>query len=220
MRANLDFSDMRKRVRMSTGDVWNERYKSQEKYYGEKENDFLRVVSGLIPPRSKVLSLGEGEGRNALFLARLGHQMSCFDASSVARDKTLALFEKEGLSVDYQVREIGPDNLPSGEWDAVVAIWFHIPRATRELIHQNLSKILKPGGLYICEAYTPAQIPHGTGGPKDLNLLYDPELVSREVQLNFELYQTTERFIHEGTGHYGPSATIQIVARNSSTAIS
>lgn len=203
-----------RRIVMSTGQVWNERYKTQDMYYGDKANDFLRVASGLISPQSQVLSLGEGEGRNALFLAHLGHQMTCIDASSVAQEKAQSLFARDQLSVDYQVLEIGPESFPQGQWDAVIAIWFHVPGETRALVHQNLSKLLKPGGIYICEGYTPAQMAHGTGGPKDLNLLYDPPTVQQELAISLELFQSTERFISEGVGHHGTSATLQIVARN------
>ncbi|MDO9180804.1 MAG: hypothetical protein Q7U04_00280, partial [Bacteriovorax sp.] len=71
--------------------MWNDRYKSEEFFYGEAPNDFLKQVASSIPPKSKILCLAEGEGRNAVYLAILGHEVTAVDQSVVGLEKLQSL---------------------------------------------------------------------------------------------------------------------------------
>lgn len=195
-----------------TGAFWDELFRNQINVYGTEPNDFVRLGAGLLKPGSRILSLGEGEGRNALHLLRLGHHLTCIDVSSVARDRALKSFSDEHFSAEYFLMDLS-EELPSGKWDAVVSVWCHLPKTLRRKIHSKLADWLTEDGLYIAEGYTPDQLRFGTGGPVDLDLLYDPVQIHQEMPLHLEIFQKTERFLNEGLRHRGMSATLQIIGR-------
>ncbi len=192
---------------------WNERYAASGYFYGKEPNDFLKLCAAHFKPGSRILSLGEGEGRNALYLLSLGHQLICVDGSTVARDKALALCEPYNSQLEYRV-----EDLAQSQWnepfDAVISIWCHLPSQLRKKVHASAVAALKPGGWWVLEAYRPEQIPFGTGGPKDIDMLLTPEILQAELRgLNFFLMQETLRNIEEGEGHKGRSATLQLLAQ-------
>ena len=201
----------------SAGAFWDEIFGAQKDIYGRDPNDFLRLAAGNLKPGSRILSLGEGEGRNALHLLRLGHRVTCLDASVIARDRALRSFERENLPGEYRVmdlsRELPGEEFPGEKWDAVVSIWCHLPAPLRQKIHALLPEWLSEGGAYIAEGYSTDQLRFGTGGPGDVELLYDPVQIAREIPLQLEIFQKTERFVREGSKHNGMSATMQIIAR-------
>ena len=195
-----------------TGALWDDLFRNQVNVYGTEPNDFVRLAAGLLKPGSRILCLGEGEGRNALHLLRLGHQVTCVDASMVARDRALASFARENFSAEYFLMDLS-ERLPAGNWDAVVSVWCHLPAILRRKVHAKLSEWLSEGGIYLAEGYTPDQLRFGTGGPTDLELLYEPAQIRQEIPLHLEVFQKTERFVSEGQRHQGMSATLQIVGR-------
>ena len=204
---------------MTASERWNSKYAGSDFFYGRESNDFLKVASGSIKPGARILSLGEGEGRNAVFLARRGHRVTCVDASSVARDKALSFAREAGVEIGYEVMDLEAIDFQKvwrdGSFDAVVAIWCHLPSRRRSELHAQISKWLARDGVFILEAYTPEQLKNGTGGPKEIDLLYRPDDVRKELcELTLELFQTVERDIHEGPGHNGKSATLQVIGRN------
>jgi SAM-dependent methyltransferase len=192
---------------------WDERYAVREYFYGKEPNDFLKLCSPHLDPGARILSLGEGEGRNAHYLLNLGHSLLCVDGSSVARDKALKLCEPYASGFEYRVEDLAHSHW-DGPFDAVISIWCHLPSQLRRKVHQSALAALKPGGLFILEAYRPEQIPLGTGGPKDPDMLLTPELLRDELPgLDFLILQETFRTVHEGEGHKGRSATVQMLAR-------
>lgn len=207
------------------GSFWDEIFDANPGLYGEKPNDFLAIAASMLPADAKVLSLAEGEGRNAVFLAQSGCRVTCVDASVVAKNAALKLFAKAGVSADYVVAdlnhvfgdssssEVVESILAPGTWDAIVAVWCHLPSQLRKKVHEALPSLLTTGGLFIMEGYTPDQLRYETGGPKDIDLLYDPVSVARELDLDLVLFQTVTRQIHEGPRHNGTSATLQVIGR-------
>ena len=110
-----------------TGALWDSRFDTPDYAYGTRPNDFLVEVASRLPPGARVLSLGEGEGRNAAFLAALGHRVTAVDASEVGRDKALRLAAERGVALDYVVSDLADYALAPDTWDAVVAIFCHLP---------------------------------------------------------------------------------------------
>lgn len=193
---------------------WNEKYQGQDYFYGTEPNDFLRAIANTWTTPKKILCIAEGEGRNAVFLARLGHQVSAIDSSSVARDKALALAEANNLHIDYQLADLNEFDFGIEQWDAIVSIFCHLPATLRQKVHQGVEAGLVADGLFIMEAYNPRQLDFATGGPKDINLLYNLDTIKQDfTKLDWQQSQSIERFIHEGQGHNGNSAVIQIVAQ-------
>lgn len=193
--------------------MWDERYQTEEYVYGKEPNDFLRQVSSDLP-QGMVLCLAEGEGRNAVFLAQCGHEVTAIDSSSIGLKKAQQLAKDRGVQIKTEVADLAEINIDIGSFDAIVSIFCHLPRSLREKLHQKVVKGLRPGGIFILEAYTPAQLDLGTGGPLNKDLLMSLAELKQELSgLEFEHALETERLVVEGKLHSGRGAVVQIVAR-------
>jgi len=193
---------------------WDERFAADGYFYGTEPNDFLREHHAAIREGGDVLCLGEGEGRNAVFLAGRGLKASALDQSAVGLDKARRLAAERGVRIETIVADLADFHIEPGRWDGVVSIWCHLPRTLRAAVHRQVVDGLKVGGVFLLEAYTPAQLRHGTGGPKELDLLPTlADLRGELAGLEFEHAVEVERVIREGQGHDGLSAVVQIVAR-------
>ncbi len=194
--------------------LWNERYAPATYFYGTEPNDFLRQQAPAIPSAGTVLCLGEGEGRNAVYLAGQGYDVVALDQSAVGLEKAGRLAAAKAVHIETLIANLDGYRFDAARWDGVVSIWCHLPSTIRSSIHRQVVTGLKPGGVFLLEAYTPRQIPNGTGGPKDVDLLPTLAELRRDLE-GLEILKGAEidRFVQEGTGHNGLSAVVQIVAR-------
>lgn len=193
-------------------DFWNQRYGHPGFTYGTEPNDFLRALAPRL--EGPVLSLGEGEGRNAVFLAQRGLEVTAVDLSPVGLEKTAKLAAERGVTVTTKVADLADFELGEGQYGAVLSIWCHLPPWVRTRVHGAVARALKRGGLFVMEVYTPRQLQFDTGGPKNVELLYEPDEVRRELTgLTLERCEELERDVHEGEFHGGRSAVLQVVAR-------
>ena len=111
--------------------MWNERYNRAEYVFGTEPNDFLKENFQKIPLGGKVLCLAEGEGRNAVFLAEQGYQVTAMDMSNVGLNKALKLAQDRGVDIITQVADLADYDFGQAQWDGIVAIWAHLPPAIR-----------------------------------------------------------------------------------------
>ncbi|TRO79105.1 SAM-dependent methyltransferase [Desulfuromonas acetexigens] len=193
--------------------MWDQRYAADEYVYGKKPNDFLAEVSGRLAP-GKVLCLAEGEGRNAVFLAGRGHAVTAVDASAVGLEKARKLAAERGVEIAVRVADLADFAIAPASWDAVVAIFCHLPPDLRRLVHRRVVDGLRPGGRFILEAYTPRQLQFKTGGPPTAELLMTLADLKEELTgLDFEIAEEIERDIHEGHCHFGRGAVARILGR-------
>ncbi len=193
---------------------WDERYARDGFFYGTEPNDFLKEQARWIAPAGQVVCLAEGEGRNATYLAGLGHAVTAVDQSAVGLDKASRLAASRGVALRTEQADLADWHPRPGEWDGVVSIWCHLPSRLRARVHREVVAGLRPGGVFILEAYTPHQLRHGTGGPKDADLM--PTLAQLQAELAglvFEIGIERERDVREGGGHTGHSSVVQVVAR-------
>ena len=193
---------------------WDERYAQSGFAYGREPNEFLAEVAERIPS-GPVLSLCEGEGRNAVFLAGRGHAVTGVDSSLIGLAKARRLAQESGLTIETRMADLlQPFDMGDGTWAAVVAIWCHLPRPARERLYVQVHQALMPGGVFILEAYTPRQLRYGTGGPSSAALLPDLEALRSELApLELEIGREVVRQVHEGRMHRGQSAVVQVLAR-------
>lgn len=192
---------------------WNERYAEAEFAYGTEPNDFLRDVADRIPA-GPVLCLAEGQGRNAVFLARQGHAVTAVDGSSVGMQRARELAAERGVAIDTHVADLADWAIAEGHWAGIVSIFAHVPPELRRRLHHDAVRGLAPGGVMVLEAYTPAQLALGTGGPSDVTRLMRAEELREDLAgLEFEILREVERDIHEGRHHGGRSAVVQVLAR-------
>jgi SAM-dependent methyltransferase len=192
---------------------WDERYGASGYYYGAEPNDFLREYCSQIRRGGAVLCLGEGEGRNSVFLAEQGFHPVAVDQSAVGLKKAEQLAASRGVRIDTVVADLAHYRIEPGQWDGIVSIWCHLPAALRAAVHRQVVTGLATGGVFLLEAYTPAQLAYGTGGPKTADLLPRlAELREELAGLEFVRAEERERVVHEGAGHSGPSAVVQVIA--------
>lgn len=193
--------------------MWDERYSSSEYVYGTEPNGFLvECLSGRVIGRA--FSAAEGEGRNAVWMASQGAIVSSVDSSAVGVAKTLQLATARGVSVDARVGTLEDLVLPVEEFDSVVSIFAHMPSADRRVLHRKFVNALRPGGVVVLEAYSPAQLKYATGGPKDPDLLLTADQIRDELQdLDFVMLREVEREVVEGSLHTGMAAVVQCLAQ-------
>ena len=195
-----------------TPSMWEERFAADEYVYGTAPNDFLVWAAARLPPRGRVLCLAEGEGRNAVHLAGLGHAVTAVAGSAAALAKALRLAADRRVRLDTVQADLSAWRIPVGVWDGIVAIFAHLPPATRARMHRAAADGLRPGGLFLLEAYTPRQAGRGTGGPTARDLLIEPDDLRHELP-GLEWLRLTElvRPVREGLLHTGPASVVQAI---------
>jgi len=192
---------------------WNDRYTFPGHVDGEAPNAFVREVARQIPA-GPVLCLAEGEGRNAVYLATLGHRVTAVDQSEVGLAKAQRLAKARGVRIETLETDLAHYIIPAGAWAGIVATFAHLPPALRRRVHGAVVAGLRPGGVFILEAYTPAQLSFGTGGPKSPELLMTLAALRDELSgLELLVAHEIERDVVEGNGHTGRGAVVQILAR-------
>lgn len=192
--------------------MWDERYNTDEFVYGTRPNDFLASVSGHLP-RGRILCLAEGEGRNAVYLAKLGHQVLAVDQSAVGLAKAERLAVAGGVRIETRVVDLAHFDFEPARWDAVVSIFAHVPSDLRKKLHRGVVAGLRPGGLFVLEAYTAAQLELKTGGPPDADKMMSLASLREELAgLDFRHGAELEREVFEGKLHTGRGAVVQVLA--------
>ncbi|WP_102226032.1 SAM-dependent methyltransferase [Acidimangrovimonas sediminis] len=195
--------------------MWNDRYASDAYLFGTEPAAFLRAEAERIPPGSRVLMVADGEGRNSVYLAGLGHEVTAMDGAPNAVAKARKLAAARGVTVEFHVADIGTWDWTPEAYDAVAAIFIQFvgPEA-RRAVFEGIRRTLRPGGILLLHGYTPKQLDYGTGGPKAVENLYTEDQLRAELP-GFEIdrLEAYEAHVDEGEGHSGQSALIDFVAR-------
>jgi SAM-dependent methyltransferase len=197
--------------------MWDQRYSEAGFAYGTEPNDFLEAEYSRIPKGGRVLCLAEGEGRNAVFLARLGYTVTAVDQSSVGLEKARKLAQDHGVEIETIVADLNDFDPGVEQWDGIVSIWAHVPEALRHKLHKQVVAALKNNGVFILEAYTVRHIDmEGVGGPppEHTDFFMSLDTLYKELE-GLEMVHAVEidRMISEGNYHVGESAVVQVVAR-------
>jgi SAM-dependent methyltransferase len=190
---------------------WNERYGKPEYDFGTNPNDFLVSVASQIP-QGKILCLGEGEGRNAVYLASLGYEVVAVDQSEVGLAKAEKLAAQKGVQIQTIVADLAEFMIEPKTWQGVVSIFCHLPSALWQQVLQDAIAGLTSGGILILEAYTPRQLQFKTGGPSNVDMLVSLETVkSKLTGLNWKIAEERDREVIEGEYHNGMAAVVQLL---------
>jgi len=200
---------------MSEFERWEARFKEPGYHFGTEPNAFLKSKADLLKPGEKALSIADGEGRNGVFLAEQGLDVLAMDFSPTALAKSQALARQRGVTIRTEQADLDTWRWPAGAIDVVVAIFFQFcapPLRTR--VFDSITRALKPGGLLLMEGYTPKQRQYKTGGPSEVENLYTRKLLEQSFA-DFSSVEIREydSEIHEGPGHGGMSALIDLVGR-------
>ncbi|NOQ70542.1 MAG: methyltransferase domain-containing protein [Crocinitomix sp.] len=189
---------------------WDERYQKVEYAYGKTPNEFLAVNLGNTD--TKILLPAEGEGRNAVFAAKNGCDVTAFDTSSEGREKALKLAEAEQVQIDYQIESFESFTAQTNEFDAIALIYAHIPHEIRTAAYRHLLKFLKPGGRVIFEAFSKNQLGLSSGGPKNEAMLFsETEVKAIFSDLTVNYLAEEEVNLNEGPFHQGTAKVIRFI---------
>jgi 2-polyprenyl-3-methyl-5-hydroxy-6-metoxy-1,4-benzoquinol methylase len=199
-------------------DRWNDRYRKDEFAYGIHPNNYLKEQLEKLPVGT-ILFPAEGEGRNAVFAAKLGWTVSAFDISVEGKKKALRLAEANHVMIDYQVGELQTLNYKPQQFDVIALIYAHFPAASKSLVHKTLNAYLRKGGLIIFEAFSKKHIDYiamneKVGGPKDVASLFSLDEIKSDFA-NYEILELAEKEIElsEGLFHNGKGSVIRFVGR-------
>lgn len=197
---------------------WNDRYSTDEFAYGEHPNNYLKEQLEKLNTGT-ILFPAEGEGRNAVFAAKLGWRVSAFDISIEGKNKALRLAKANDVSIDYQVGELQTLNYTSEQFDAIALIYAHFPGNIKSLYHKTLSSYLRKGGLLIFEAFSKKHIEYNSknekiGGPKELDMLFSIDEIKADFP-DYDIIELTEKEIelNEGLFHNGKGSVIRFVGQ-------
>ncbi|MGM0845722.1 MAG: SAM-dependent methyltransferase [Bacillota bacterium] len=193
---------------------WDERFSTKSYVYGTEPNEFLKEAQQKLQLKGKALAIAEGEGRNAVFLAKQGMDVTTWDYAASGLEKTKRLAESMGVSVHTELVDLNEAEWPKGRWDEIVCIFGHFPEELRQKTLTGVRDSVKPGGYFVSEVYSRYQLPYKSGGPKTEDMLYSPE----EFLHTFSDWRTVHFFTgevvrHEGELHNGLSHVIQFIGQ-------
>ena len=191
--------------------MWDQKYDTEEYVYGKAPNDFLKEHYKAIPI-GNVLLLAEGEGRNAVFLAKQGYTVTAVDISSVGLKKAKKLANENGVNIELICEDLATFNLGENKWDGIVSISCHLPPDLRQDLYQRIERALKHTGVFFLEGYRPEQLKHKTGGPPVAEMMTSKETLVQEMpNLGFSYLQEIDREVIEGINHHGIGSVIQAI---------
>lgn len=189
---------------------WHTRFQSEDYVYGKEPNVFLKEFHKKINVTGDALAIAEGEGRNAVYLAEQGMNVTTWDYAKSGLEKTKKLAEARDVSVSTELIDLNEMDWDKGRWDEIVCVFGQLRIKTLN----GVKEAIKPGGYFLTEVYSHYQLPYKSGGPRDLDFLYRPEeFLNTFADWRIIHFFTGEVFRHEGELHHGLSHVIQFVGQ-------
>jgi len=196
-------------------ELWNSKFSRDGFLYGTDANSFIKENTHLIEKGSRVLCLGEGEGRNAIFLTKKGLHVEALDASDIGLRKLQSRALESDIAIT--IRHTLIENWePAHKYDAIISTFMHLKREEQKDMFIKAIDALSENGYFIAEFFSVDQINFLSGGPKDTTLLY-------QIDELYQLFSTLPCTIHklsqeivtldEGRGHKGEASVIKIILK-------
>lgn len=197
---------------------WDDRYRETAYAYGQTPNVFFKTQLDKLQP-GRLLLPAEGEGRNGIYAASQGWQVSAFDISEEGRKKAILLAHEKNVTLDYQVGDLEELDYEPTSFDVVALIYAHCLADKKAALHRGSDSLLKPGGIILLEAFSKNHLPLVTanpavGGPKEAEMLYSVE----EIRNSFTGYkilllEETLVELQEGQFHNGVGSVVRFVGK-------
>ena len=199
-----------------TRDSFDDRYRAPDYHYGTEPNAFLASQKARLRPGMKALLPGDGEGRNGVWLAEQGLEVTTFDPSPFGVEKANKLAAERGVTIDARCAGVEGWEWQPGQYDVVGLFFIHLPAELRRPAHANALKTLRTGGIVILETFSPHQIEmrkHGSaGGPKEIDRLFTCDMLREDFAgARFLVLEETEADVN-GHAHYGRCGVVRMVA--------
>ena len=195
---------------MSQQEFWNSKFSRDGYLYGLKPNGFIALKSKLFKKGSKVLCLGEGEGRNAIFLAKKGFDVTAIDASDIGLSKLEQRAKEENLNIKTICIDLNDWNT-NEKYDVIVASYLHMYKEDRAKLFENIEESLNPDGYFVGEFFSQNQLNFSSGGPKDKELLYLEEDFKNHYVFSGAEVKEQITILDEGKGHQGEASVIRVL---------
>lgn len=200
-------------------EFWDSRYSEKEYAYGTEPNEFVQQILTEHQLNGNILFPAEGEGRNAVYAAKMGLDVSAFDLSKEGKKKADQLAKSNNVKINYSVGDLSELNYKENSFDSMILIFAHFPPPLRSKMHHQLSKLLKPNGIIILEGFSKKQIEFQktnplAGGPPNFDMLFSTEEIKNDFP-GFKIIQLTEEVVElsEGVYHQGESSVVRFVGR-------
>ncbi|WP_431282781.1 class I SAM-dependent methyltransferase [Humitalea sp. 24SJ18S-53] len=199
---------------MSDAAAWDSKYAEQQFLFGTAPNLHLRAIAHRLRPGMRALALGDGEGRNSVFLAGLGLEVTAVDWSGAGLAKAATLAQRAGVAPRFIQADLTAWAWPAAGFDLVAWIFVHLPPADRAVVAAGAAAALVPGGLLALEAFAPAPEGRRAGGPREASLLW----TRAEVERLFPALEVLELFegavlLDEGPKHQGQAEVVRALLR-------
>lgn len=195
-------------------EFWNQKYQRSDYFYGEQPNEFLTSQIYRLPENARILVVGDGEGRNGVWLAHRGYDVTTVDFSESGCEKSRQLAERHGVDLDVQCANLLEWDWPKETYDAVVSIFLHFTPEQRPVVHRHIERSLVDDGLLIIELFHPRQLHFNSGGPKDEAMLMTAEMLEHDFPaLDWLILAEGKVLLDEGPGHRGPGYVTHGVGR-------
>ncbi len=198
---------------MDEQEFWNEKVKKKDFLYGKEPNEFLVSCINNFSKKERILFLGEGEGRNAVYFAKKGYEVRALDASDVGLSKLQDFAKEEHVEIKTTCLDLEKWR-PNKKFGGILASFVHLESPLREQVFKNIEKGLKSGGFFVGEFFSKKQLNYSSGGPKDENLLYGLDsfkglfkssIIHKLLEVEVEL--------NEGNGHKGKASVIRLIVQ-------
>jgi SAM-dependent methyltransferase len=167
-------------------EAWDERYGSQELVWSAEPNRFL-VEEAMGMPPGRALDVACGEGRNAIWLATRGWEVTAFDFSKVAIEKAGRIAERSGVAVAWRVADAVVEELEVAAFDLVLVFYLHLEGEQRKRAFASSAGAVKTGGTLLVVGHDASNLAHGWGGPQDPSVLYSAQEVVADIEDGFEI---------------------------------
>jgi 2-polyprenyl-3-methyl-5-hydroxy-6-metoxy-1,4-benzoquinol methylase len=192
-------------------EIWDKKFSSDEFIYGIEPNEFFKNTIEKYPA-GRLISFGEGEGRNVVFAAKLGWEVDAVDFSTSGKKKAEKLAAESQVKINYYLSDVAEFSVKKNYYDFAAIIFLHLPQESRVKLFHNAVECLKPGGKLLIEVFEKDQLKYFSGGPKNIELLYSLEdIVDGFIDLNFLTFSKEIVLLNEGNHHSGEGAVIRFL---------
>lgn len=198
---------------MSQKEFWNKKFSREGYLYGKKPNAFLVSCSANFKKNHRLLCLGEGEGRNAIYFAKRGYEVVALDASDVGLKKLQEHASEYNVEIKTKCLDLN-DWEPEKKYGSIVASYLHMYKNERDNLFRKIYESLKVDGFFAGEFFSVNQLNYNSGGPKDIDLLYTTKDFENAFPgCEYHKLEETITILDEGDGHQGEASVIRVIVQ-------
>lgn len=191
---------------------WQQRYAERCFFYGAQPNRYLQSQLFRLRAGQRALCPGEGEGRNAVWLASQGLAVTAVDFSSIALGRARELAARSGVAITTIEADLSRWDWPQAAFDLVVLVFVQLTPDERVPLHAGAMRALAPGGLLLLEGFATGE--RMACGPSTDDSRYDGTMLRADFA-GLEILELMQGMttLEEGEGHHGPANVVRLVAR-------